>query len=93
MIRMLKKMKKQKKHVIKRMLRFDKDCLFMNEIVLKSQQRFKREAHCVYTEEVNKIARSFNYDKILQIFDRIITYPYGTNALKVCKSEILSKYK
>ena len=27
----------------------------------------------------------------MQTFDRITTYPYGTNAFKVCKSEILSK--
>ena len=45
---MLKKLKKQKKSVIKRILKFDdyKDCLFKNEIILKLQQRFKSEAHC-----------------------------------------------
>ena len=32
-----------------------KDCLFKNKIVLKSCQRFKGEAHCVYTEEINKL--------------------------------------
>ena len=31
------------------------NCLLDNEIILKSQQRFKSEAHNVYTEEVNKI--------------------------------------
>ena len=48
MIRMLKKLKKQKKCVIKTILNFDdyKDCLFKNEIILKLQQRFKSEAHC-----------------------------------------------
>ena len=51
-----------------------------NEIILKSQQRFKSEAHCVYTEEVNKIALSSNDNKRLQTFDRIRTYPYVTNA-------------
>ena len=45
----------------------------------------------VYTEEVNKIALSSNDDKRLQTFDRVTTYPYGTNAFKVCESEILSK--
>ena len=54
-----------------------KDFLFNNEIILKSQQRFKSDQHKVYTEEVNKIALSSNDDKRLQTFDRIATYPYG----------------
>ena len=43
----------------------------------------------MYTEEVYKIALSGNDDKRLQTFDSTTTYPYGTNALKVCESEIL----
>ena len=43
----------------------------------------------MYTGEVNKIALSRNDDKRLQTFDRITTYPYGTNAFKVCESEML----
>ena len=62
-----------------------------NDIVLNSQQRFKSERHDVYTEEVNKISLSSNDDKILQTFDRITSYPYGTSAGKVCKTELLSK--
>ena len=70
MIRMLKELKEQKKCVTKRILKFDNfiDCLFKNEIILKSQQTFKSEAHCAYTEEVNKIALSGNDDKRLQTF-------------------------
>ena len=49
--------------------------------ILKSQLRFKSDLHNVYTEEVNKIAISSNDDKRLQTYDRITTYPYGTNAL------------
>ena len=88
-----KKAKGTKKCVIKRRLKFSdyKDCLLNNEIILKSQQRFKSEKHVVYTEEVNKIALSSNYDKRLQTFDRITSYPYGTSAGKVCKTELLSK--
>ena len=43
----MKKLKEQKKCVIKRILKFNdyKDCLLNNEITLKSQQRFKSEAH------------------------------------------------
>ena len=59
------------------------DCLFNNTVLLKSQQRFKSDYHEVYTEEVNKIALSSNDDKRLQTYDRVITYPYGTNAFKV----------
>ena len=44
------------------------------------------------TEEVNKVALSSNDDKRLQTFDRITTYPYGTNAFKVCESEMMKSY-
>ena len=67
-----------------------KDCLFNDKILLKSQQRFKSDHHKVYTEEVNKIALSSNDDKRLQTFNVIKTYPYGTNAFKVCKSEMMA---
>ena len=45
-------------------------------------------------EEVNKIALTSNDDKRLQTFDKITTYPYGTNTFKVCKSEmmVMKKY-
>ena len=68
-----------------------KDCLFNNKTILKSQQRFKSDHHDVYTEEVNKIALSNDDDKRSQTFDKITTYPYGTNAFKVCEKEMLSK--
>ena len=62
-----KKAKGKKKSLIKRRLKFNdyKDCFLNNEIILKSQQRFKSERHDVYTEEVNKIALSSNDDKRL----------------------------
>ena len=47
----------------------------------------------MYTEEVNKIAISSNDDKRLQTSDRITTYPYGTNAYKVCESEVMKLKK
>ena len=88
-----KKAKGTKKCVIKRRLKFNdyKDCLLNNEIILKSQQRFKSERHDVYTEKINKIALNSNDDKRLQTFDRSTSYPYGTNAGKVCKTELLGK--
>ena len=53
----------------------------------------KKDCHNVYIQRINKIALSSNDDKRLQTFDKITTYLYGTNAFKVCKSEMLSKYK
>ena len=87
----VKKSKGTKKCVIKRELMFEnyKDCLFNGEVILKSQQRFKSDHHKVYTEEVNKIALSSDDDKWLQTFNRVTTYPYGTNVFKVCESEML----
>ena len=90
-----KKSKQIKKCVIKRRLMFEnyKDSLFDNKNILKSQQRFKTHHHDLYTEEVNKIALGSNDDKRLETFHRVTTYPYGTDAFKVCESEMLSKYK
>ena len=90
-----KKAKRTKKWVIKIELMLDnyKDSLFNNKIILKPQQRFKSDHHKVYTEELNKIALSSNDDKRLQTFDGITTYPYGTNAFKVCESEMMVKKK
>ena len=91
----VKKSKGTKKCVIKRELMFEnyKDCLFNGEVILKSQQIFKSDHHKVYTEEVNKIALSSNDDKRLQTHDKITTYPYGTNAFKVCESEMMAMNK
>ena len=66
------------------------DCLLNNKNVYRSQQIFKSNNYDVYTEEFNKISLSANGDKRLQTYDRIKTYPYGTNAFKVCESEMLN---
>ena len=86
-----KKAKGTKKCVIKCRLMSEnyKDCLFNNTVILRSQQRFKSDHHEVYTEEVNKIALSNNGDKRLQTFDGVTTYPYRTNAFKLCESEMM----
>ena len=80
-----KKVKGTKKCVIKRRLMFKnyKDCLLNNKIILQSQQRFKRDHHNVYTEQINEIALSSNDGKRLQTFGKITTYPYGTYPFKV----------
>ena len=75
----MKKAKGTKKCVIKKMLTFEdyKKCLFDNEPMLKSQQRFKSKNHEVCTENMNKIALSSNDDKRIVALDRIASYPYG----------------
>ena len=65
-----------------------KDCLFNSKTIIKLQQRFRSDHHRVYTGEVNKIALSSNDDKRLQTFDGITAHPIGTNAFKVCGSEM-----
>ena len=90
-----KKPKGTKNCIIKHRLMYEnyKDLLLHNKTILKSQLRFRSDHHNVYTEEVNKIALSSNDDKRLETFDRVTTYPYGRNALKVCESEMMSKCK
>ena len=67
-----------------------KDCWYNNKNVYRSQQRFKSYNHDVYTEEVNKVALSNNDDKRIQKSNGIETYPYGTNAFRVCEIEMLN---
>ena len=50
-----------------------KDSLFNNKIILRSEERFRRDHHGVYTEEVNKIALNSNDDKRIQTYDKITT--------------------
>ena len=68
-----------------------KDSLFNDEVIIRSQ-RFRSDHHRLYTEEVNKIALSSNDDKI-QTFDKVTTFPYGTNVFKLCENEMVSKNK
>ena len=51
----------------KRRLKFEdhKKCSQNNKNILRSQQRFKRKTHNVFTEEVNRISLSRNDDKRL----------------------------
>ena len=90
-----KRAKGTKKCVIKRIWKFEDytDSLFKSKPILKPQLRFKSDHHIIYTEEINKVAISSNDDKRIQTFDRVTTYPYGTNVFKVCENEILAKKK
>ena len=88
-----KKDKGTKKCVVKRKIFFNNylDSLFKNKVLYRSQQQFRSDHYKMYTEEVNKIALSSNDDKRIQTFDRVTTYPYGTNVFKVCENEMLLK--
>ena len=87
------KTKGTKKCVMNRWLLFDNysERLKEKKKILRSQQRFKSDGHDVYTEEINKIALSYNDDKRLIAFDENTTYPYGISAGILCKQELLSK--
>ena len=91
----MKRAKGMKKCIVKREITFNNyaDALFNDEVIIKSQQRFRSDHHKVYTEEVNKIALSSNDDKRIQTFDKVTTFPYGTNVFKVCENEMLLKNK
>ena len=90
-----KKAKGTKKCIVKREIIFEnyKDSLFKDKVIIRSQQIFTSYNHKVYTEEVNKIALSSNDDKRIQTFDKVTTYPHGTNVFKVCENEMLLKNK
>ena len=86
----MKKAKGTKKCIVKRELTFKNyvDALFNDEIIIISQQRFRSDHRKISTEEVDKITLSSNDDIRIQTFDKVTTYPYGTNALKVCENEM-----
>ena len=56
-----------------------------NKLTLKTRQRFKTERLNVFTEKINKIALSSNYDKRMQPIASIETNAYGTSKDLVSK--------
>ena len=74
-----RKAKGTKKCIIKKMIKFNdyKKCLFNDEVIFKSQQRFISKKHDVYIENINKIALSSNDDKRIVSSDKITSYPHG----------------
>ena len=91
----MKKAKGTKKCIVKREITFKNyaDALFNDEVIIRSQQRFRSYNHKLYTEKVNKIALSSNDDKRIQTSDKVTNFPCGTNAFKVCENEMLLKNK
>ena len=70
-----------------------------NKLILKTQQRFKRERHNVFTEEINKNALSSNDHKKMQSIDSIETYVYATSKdlvsqkKKIKSNNIIKQYE
>ena len=56
-----------------------KEIIKYNKLILKTRQRFKSERHNVFTEEINKIALSSNYDKRMQSIDSTESCAYRMN--------------
>ena len=69
------------------------DSLLNDKFILKSQQGFGSDNHNVCTVEINKIALSSNDNKRLQTYDKIIKFPYGTNAIKMLESKMLRVFE
>ena len=67
-----------------------RESLFNNKAIMRSKLKFKSDHHNVYIEEVNKIVLNSSDNKRLQTFDGVTTYPYGTNAFKVCEREMMT---
>ena len=47
----------------------------------------------IIIEHIQYISLSSNDDKRIQRYDKITTYPYGTNIFKICENETLLKNK
>ena len=50
-----------------------------NQLIFKTEQRFKSERDNVSTEEINNISLSSNEDKRMHSVDSIETFEYGTS--------------
>ena len=89
-----KKVKGTKKCVIKKDL-----CLKTIQIaclMIKPYQNHKKDLKVtiiMYTLNKSRLHEVVMMIRDYKHFDKIITYPYRANAFKVCKSEMLSKYK
>ena len=56
---------------------------------------FRAKAYSFLTDDYSgdDYEKSNNDDKRIQTFDKVTTFPYGTNVFKVCENEMLSKNK
>ena len=90
------KAKGTKKCVIKRILKFNdyRNCLFKNEIMLKSHKDLKVKHIMYILKKLTRLHQAVMMikDCKLLIFDIITSYPYGARFGKVYKTELL-EYK
>ena len=68
-----------------------KEFIRNNNSILNTQQRFKRERHNVFTEEINKIALKSNDNKRMHPNDSIEIYAYGTSRYLVSEKEEIKR--
>ena len=94
-IKTSKRAKGTKKYVRKKDLHFDDYmlALFGEKTIMRDQIRFKSDCHNIYTVKVNIVALRNRNNKRLQDYDKVTTYPIGTNPYIVCKSEMKVKCK
>ena len=94
-IKTSKRAKGTKICVIKKDLHFDDYmlALFSEKTIMRDQIRLKSDCHNIYTVKVNKVALRNRDNKRLQDYDKVTTYPIGTNSYIVCKSEMKIKLK
>ena len=85
-----KKARGTNRNVTKKTLSFDHylNCLFNTKVVKCIQHRIKSTPVSADTIEINKIALKNADNKRLRSFNGITTFPYGTNAFKVCFEEL-----
>ena len=58
-----------------------------NNLIFKTQNRFKSEKYNVFIEETNKIDLSSDDDKRMQSVDSLDAYVYGISNNLICKKE------
>ena len=58
-------------------LKEHKNEFIKNNLLSKSQQRFKSKRHSVFTEEINRVTLSPNNDKRIRSINSIETYSHG----------------
>ena len=85
-----KKAKGTKKMVTKKSLCFDmyKQCIYENKNFNCIQHRIKSNLWSTDTLQIDKISLNNFDNKKVRSFDGITTYPYGSNAFKVCFEEL-----
>ena len=85
------------KNVTKRSIQFDdyRECLFSRKEQHRKMNVLRSHCHEIYTEEIEKISLSSDYDKRVIMADGIHTLAYGHTNLKknVIKKLVTMRYQ